>query len=69
MLPPVVVSPLSEVGRVPAGAFSLGVELGFSVVAALKRALEIVTKFASSLSRSELLVSLLNLVEKVPGVR
>lgn len=69
LLPPIVVSPLAEVGKVPARAFSSGVELGFSVVMALKRILPMVTRFSSTVLRSELFVSLLNCMDKVLEVR
>lgn len=69
LLPPVVVSPLAEVGKVPARAFSSGVELGFSIVVALKTILAMVTRFSSNLLRLELFLSLLNLMDKVLGVR
>lgn len=70
LLPPVVISPLAEVGEVPAQAFPSEVELGFSVVVTLKRSpLAEVTRFSLNLLRSELFVSLLNLMDKVLGVR
>lgn len=70
LLPPVVISPLAEVGEVPAQAFPSGVELGFSVVVTLKRSpLAEVTRFSLNLLRSEFFVSLLNLMDKVLGVR
>lgn len=69
LLPPIVVSPLAEVGKVPAGTFSSGVELGFSIVAALKTILATVTRFSSNLLRLELFLSLLNFMDKVLGMR
>lgn len=69
LLPSIVVFPLTEVGKVPAQAFSSAVVLGFSVVVAFKRIPVMVTRFSSNLLRSELFVSLLNLMDKVFGVR
>lgn len=69
LLPPIGVSPLAVVGKVPARAFSSGVEPGLSVGVALKGILALVTRSSSNLLRSELLVSLLNLMDEVPGVR
>lgn len=61
LLPPVVISPL---------AFSSGVELGFSVVVTLRRSpLAEVSRFSLNILRSEFFVSLLNLMDKVLGVR
>lgn len=65
VLPPVVISPLAEVE-----AFTVGVIVGFSAVVTLRRSpLAEVTRFSLITLGSDLFFSLMNLTDKVLGVR